>query len=274
MAINVVNIFDVSAEQNNGRVTSLRRKVLVEGVTSTTADDYIEEIIQSGVVPSGSITVAGDILYLRKRSFQLTDQTAIGDAMIDLVYERQEFSSSDPGGPGVIRPVSGGTSLKGVQTEKDRQGAKLSVTHTYSATDKGRFPDNTPRAGQTDEPQGGLLSILMPMSTLRFTFNMSTDNPGAFTQKYVSKVNATSWQGEGPRTWLCTVGDFNLVDDTTSPRVYQMSFTFELDVETWDNDCTIRYTDPLTGKPPDQLVDGVGVKQIQWYEEEEFNTDF
>jgi hypothetical protein len=281
MAITFTEIRDVQAEEENGRVVSLTRRGRIRGLTSPGAKSYVDQILSSSAVPgSGSSIVAnGSTLRLVKRTPVIDDDSGLGTALVDLLYERQESSTSDGGGGGGgddTPTLEGGTSLKRVQTNRNRDGTPLKISYEWPAGTKGVMADGvTPRDGAV-EKQGGKISVLVPMSSVFGSFTFATNSPGAITQEYAGHVNSVTWQGGAPRTWMCTDARFKLVDDSVSPPIYRLRFEFEYDELTWDNDTTLAFIDVDTRRPPPDVDDSVngGLKVIQYYPEKDFNEDF
>ena len=271
MPVTFENVFDVSATWENGRLVRLRRAGYVEGLTSTDPADYVEEILDSGALPSGTVTISGSTLYLLNYEINLNDDSGIGDARIDVIYDRGEGSSENQ--PGQTPTLRGGSSLKQVETAVDRDGLPITVSYTWPEDSKTVYPNGEDKAGTT-ETTGGRISVLRPMSSVTGTIRVSTSSPGALAQAYSGHVNSTNWQGGVPRTWMCTEVGFRLIDDTQSPPIYELSFSFEYDENTWDDETTVRFIDPSTGEPPDDIEEGNGLKQIQYYPEKDFNEDF
>lgn len=278
MSIQFENIFDVSAKRKNGRIISLKRKGHITGLTTSGVDpeSYLQEIESSGVIPKDSITIEGSKLYLVEYEISIDDQSGLGDARVDLSYHVADGSSSGGGGGGgssTTPLLRGRASMKQIVTEKDRSGTAITVEHTWPADDKGVYPDGTRKAGTT-ERQGGTIRVLYPMKVLEGGFALNTSNPDGITDSYIGRVNSSSWRNGGPREWLCTNVEYELIDNSQSPPLYNFTFTFERDDQTWDNDTTAVFEDPATGNPPVDLIDGVGIKQIAYYPEKNFGDDF
>lgn len=273
MAITLENLFDMSCTEANGRVTTLRRAGYVQGLTSTDPADYAEDVLAAGAVPSAgsTITINGDTLYLRARVVKASDDSALGDARVELAYEVADASTDDSGTP----VLEVGTTLRQVETGKDANGDPITVSYDWPDGAKGLLPDGEAKDGAT-HTIGGTIRVMKPTSQLRGSFNKATNTPGSFTRAYVGKVNSTTWQGDPARTWMCTRATAKLVDNASDPKVWQMDFTFEYDENTWDDETTVIYIDPETGRPPDGIDDPAdnGIEIIEYYGEKDFNTDF
>lgn len=111
-------------------------------------------------------------------------------------------------------------------------------------------------------------------STLSCTILVVTNTPGAISKQFGNKLNSETWQSGGPRTWLCTEASFRSVDLTTSPQLWEMTFSWQEDVDGWDKNSAAVFMDPLNGKAAPDLIDDVGIKVIEWHEEIDFNNYF
>lgn len=272
MPITFTDVFDVRAEEEAGRIVSLQRRGRIEGLESTDPSTYIAEILSSGEVPlSGSaITVNGSTLYLRRRSPNVGNDHGLGQASVDLFYERSEGGSTETGETPTLEVRA---SLRQVQRNVDRDGNPFVVTYNWPAGAKARFPDGSPKAGLA-ETQAGPLSIFEPTVELVGEVVKGTNDPGALAAQYIGKVNSVAWQGYDPRHWLCTNVVARLIDNTTTPKLWNYAFGFELDESGWDSQTTLAFVDSETGKTPDDIAEGNGLVTFNWYETKDFNEDF
>ena len=248
-----------------GRNEEVTRVAHITGLTSTDAAGIVAEMLSAtGLPASGStITVGSDTLYLVQLIPVLTrDQQTSGE--VRLVYRRRELSSDAPGG--TVPTLQGGAALKQVTTQLDANGDPITVEHTWPADDPD-FPGET-------HVQGGEIQVDAAMSELVGTIVVQTASPGAIADSWVNYVNSNNWQNGEPRTWKCQRVPFTLLDDTTSPDTWELSFHFEKDRQTWDNDTTAIFIDPRTGRPPENLVENEGYKKIQYYPARNFGELF
>ena len=256
--------------ERNGRIEQVTRIANVTGLTQATPHGLAAEMLTATGMPASGSTISvivGSIintLYLEERQCRLAPvDGALTNGVVKLVYNRRETASSDSGTTPTLR---GGTTLKQVTTEKDRSGNPLIVEHTWPATDED-YPNKT-------QETGAEMTVLVPMSSLFGEFTSAESSPGNITKAWSGYVNSDTWQGGDPRTWMCTQANFDLVDDTTTPRTYRFAFSFEYDDQTWDNDTTVVFLDPRTGRPPVGLETDVGVKKIEYYPQRNFGNTF
>ena len=272
MPITIENVFDLGGEEEAGRLVSLRRGVRLSGLTSTNPENYAAEVFASSVVPaSGSvIAINGSTLYLRKRSLQVSDDVALGQAVVELGYERSEGSSTETG---TVPTLGGRGSLRRVDRTVDRDGNPYEVIYTYPEDSNETYPNGQAKA-LTTEKVGATLSVLEPSIVLSGSVTKETHTPGAIIADYDGKVNSIAWQGYDPRHWLCIDANFTLIDDTTTPPLWRFDFAFELDDTGWDTQTTVIFINPQTGQAPPDIAEGNGLLTVSHYETKNFNEDF
>ena len=266
-----------SAKQDKGLVQEITATARVEGMTSTDSGWVTEALSATGLPASGSslVLASGETLYLEGRNPSLIDGERTS-ATVQLSYKRRDGSSSETGGVPVLE---GGTALKQIRTQKDRNGAPITVSHLWPDDSKATYPDGTPKAGTTEEVNAEI-DVMVPMSTLSGEIIVQTSTPGAISQNNAGHLNSATWQGGAARTWMCTAVTFRLLDNTTTPPLYSMRFNFEYDDQTWDNDTTAVFIDPQTSQVP--LIDagdlplpnGKEVVKVEYFPTTDFNQDF
>lgn len=168
---------------------------------------------------------------------------------------RYKVPGGDPPPPGQPWTLSGGASLEEIESQLDRNGNQIVVTHN------GR-------------PQGGVIRPLMPRRVLHARWTGQSMFPGDLVDAYAGKTNLSDWQGGLPGTWLCLDIDFDPVDVRADPVLYEYnaSFRHKDDGGGEGHDPQIVFIDPETGQPPPGLVAGEGFKTIPWYLRAEFNA--
>lgn len=173
-------------------------------------------------------------------------------ATVDLVYRRQEFAIQ-PDEEGYQANFSGGTALETIQTQKDKNGDPITVTHN----------------GVT---QGGFINVTIPRSSLNVSAIDAQTEPGSISTAWVGKVNSANWNGGEPGTWMCTSVTFDAFDLSVAPPKWRFNFSFTHRAEGWNPD--VVFIDPTTGKPPSGLVEGEGYKTIEYFETKDFGQTF
>lgn len=271
MAIELDTVFDVSAERDRGRIKSLTRAYILRGLDATSPATYVQQVSQYSGIPRGITVVHGVALWYQSERITTGDSVPIGFARVDVTFERPASGFTGQQQQSGTLQLRGGSGLKQVVTELDREGNPITVQHTWPADSKAVYPDGSPKAGTT-ETQGGSIRVNVPTSDLSVVIFRATNAPGVFQRQIVGKVNATTWQGGAARTVLCTGAPFELVDEAQDPYIYRFTLNFAHDPETWDNDTTVRFIDASTGQPPADLVDGTGIKSIEYYEAVDFNA--
>lgn len=272
MAITVDNVFDMGADVEDGLIESYRRQLRLSGLTSTSPDNYVNEILNSTAVPSdgSAITVKGQTLYLRGKSVDVGNDSPLGGAIVNLTYRRSEGGSTETGTTPTIE-VRG--SLRQVERSKDANGDPYQLQFTWPADAKGVYPNGQPKA-DTTQRVSGVLRVFEPEVTLVGEVSKATNTPGTIVKSYLGKVNATTWQGEEPRTWLCSEATARPLNLTQNPQLWSFFFGFSLDESTWDSQTTLVFIDPETNQPPDGIAEGNGLLTVTHYDTKNFNEDF
>lgn len=235
--------------------------------SETSPSSYVRDALNDPNVPaSGStLTINGQTLYLDGREVVVDDNSELTAAVIELTYQRRDVSASQGGSP----TLSGEVAVQQIRTQIDPDGNPITVTHTWAEDDKGVFADGTPRANQT-ETQGGTIDVYRPQVAFQTTFSERTSAPVGLARQYVGKVNGPNYVGAPSRTIMCTAMQFELVDASLTPPLYQFRVSFAEEPNTWDDLTTAVFIDPSTGKAPPDVVVGEGIVQIPYYQTANF----
>lgn len=255
-----------SLEETDGVVTSLTRVFRVTDVTGSDYNKAFTALNAAGIPAFNSSPSGLSNLVLTRRSVSLVGSEK--DAF-DVTCEYQIFGTAE-----VDRWFSGSTTLQQISTENDNSGNQILLEHTY--------PDDDPDFGintdfnPTDTPvavkQGGEISVFSPTSTITSTHIQNTNSPTNIALGWVGHVNSKSWGGSGTRQWMCTDVSHESLDIDSSPEQWKMTFEFQYKSEGWTP--TALFIDPRTGRPPQNLIDDEGIKDIFWHPERDFNTLF
>ena len=272
MSITVDSVFDLGAEEEDGLILSYRRQIRLTGLTSNAPDNYVNEIYASAEIPAdgSTIVVKGQTLYLRGRSVDVGDDVPLGGAIVNLTYRRSEGSTTETGETPTIE-VRG--SLRQVERSKDENGDPYQLQYTWPDTSKAVYPNGQAKA-LTTERVSGTLRVLEPEVVLVGEVAKATNNPGNVVKGTLGRVNATAWQGEDPRHWLCSEAVARPLNLTTNPQLWSFFFGFSLDENGWDSQTTLVFIDPDTGQPPDGIAEGNGLLTVPYYDTKNFNEDF
>lgn len=148
---------------------------------------------------------------------------------------------------------------------------QIFVQHTFPTQYKGNAPN-------TVYTQGGEIQVQYPAANFQFEGFLNTTMPGAFRDLIHGMVNSITFLGKSPRTWLCAEVGYHCVGLAVpiggGMKVPRYKFNFEMlyNPDTWDN--TVVFIDATTGKPPANLVPGVGTKIIPYLPSVNFNDMF
>lgn len=278
MAIAVIpeRLGSVHAVEVDGALSSLTRTFRVTGLTKQSAGYGYLALAEAAnaVYASGfpGVTVGGILpgtgygnLVLSKVTPKILDVDA---TVCDVELEYVPVSSA------AYYPVfQGSSSLKQVTTEKDYLGEQILVEHTFPDDDVD-FGLNTTfnPSDTTPKPvlQGGEVSILIPAAEQELTIMISTNTPMNYCLAYLGRINGFSWGGSAPYQWICSDASYTIHNLASSPVTWKFSFKFQYDPLGWPKNAI--FVDPRTGKPPQDLVPGEGIVEVNCYEVADFNT--
>jgi hypothetical protein len=248
--------------ERDGIVVEIRDTYLVTGLTAGGSGTHNQEqdALNTAGVPGPGDAYTGDSpnivgLVCTTRQARALTPTIVE---VECIYR---IPSLDHGIAPIVgvtdlmdaQSFSGTTFLTNYPTQLDVTGAPITVAHNGIA-------------------QGAEVSASRPRAEIGWSATLLTNDPLSYVYNFVGFVNSGDFVYVGDtRMWLCTGIDFNMVQrsmqagTTTS---WHFDFRMAYDPRTWDAD--VWYTDPMTGKPPADLVSGTGYKQVQIYPEANF----
>jgi len=257
MSIVVNELFDkLQTREEGGAAVSLTRVFRITGLSPST---YIVDAYNAVGIPAPNEPILGGQLVCFRRDLRVVDKNANG-VIVDMFVEylrNNAFISFE-------FSFSGGTNLQQVETQRDFFGNQIFVQHVYPADDP-EFPS-------TLVTQGGAVDVQIPMSTLEVTAQIQALYPDLISRSFTGCVNAFPWAAGAPGTWLCSSVSFQLRDEIAFPPRYDMTFQFTHNLQTWTP--LIVFQDERTGKPPANLVPGVGIRTVDWYPPVDFSFFF
>lgn len=246
--------------EQEGVVVSMSRRFLVTGLTPTgipTPD--VQAFTASGVPQHGDSAPGNTNLKVRQREYSTVPDTP-SSAYVDVQYATvADWANSFV--------FSLGGSIQQKQTDVDRLGNRIQLSWTYPSD----YPDEQLR-GQVYTTAINE-SVTVPHLTMTATGSLYVDYPNQIALEWMNKVNSTTWAGAPPYYWMCT-GCAARGRDIGPGRshLWEFDWTFEYKPDSWR--VIAKITDPQTGNVPDDVVDGVGVKEVDWFLTKDFNTLF
>ena len=229
------------------------RVATVSGLSGHAADRLRAALAATGVPRVGDAHPTIANLYAQSLHVAPDGPTA---AVVTIRYRSRAAEA------GQAPLVEVGSSVVQTTTDTDSAGARITVSYTPT--------------GEAAElkTQGARLSILAPQTTLRFT-RTEDARPLAKARTFVGTVNRTAVFDSAAGTWLCTAITGRSVDGPRSGGgsgggggVYEVTYEFQYESQGWQPRAT--YIDPQTNRPPADVADGVGVKAVRIYAEQEF----
>lgn len=261
MAVIADPIGTYNVVEQEGVVVSMTRRFIVNNLTPTGIPTPDRQAFQASGVPQHGDSAPGNTnLKVRQREFSVIPGTPSA-GYVDVQYATvADWANSFT--------FSGGGSIQQKQTDTDRLGNRISLSYTYPAD----YEPNPELAGTTFTTSINE-SVTVPHLTMTATGSLYVDYPNEIALEWMNKVNSTFWAGAPPYYWLCTACNF-VGRDTGLGRshLWQFDWTFEYNPLSWA--VVAKITDPITGRVPDDVVYGVGVKEVDWYVTKDFNILF
>jgi hypothetical protein len=246
-SIHLDRLGEVSIKEQAGEIVEIVRGAIV---TIATAGGYVAtRILDAENVPQVGDAVISTLplLKLEDRELDYINDTKDGRAVfkLTLTYRLQRETAAFP--------LRGGTTLQQVTTQVDRMGAQITVSHQ----------------GDT---QGGEVSVMDTQGSMEFETVEATNDPSSIAKEWVKHVNISLWNGDEAGRWLITDATWDIKNSSSDPRTYK--FKWQMEYNANGHKPSVAYKDPQTNKMPDGLVDGTGIKDVDWYEDAEFNDKF
>ena len=159
------------------------------------------------------------------------------------------------------------SSVQEIQSETDFNGLTISVSHTFPETDKD-YPGET-------RTQGASVQLRVPTTVYTRNLLAYTEYPEVY-QAILGSVNAATWFGHPAGYVRCTsvrpVQCWRVAAGEGFVTKWMIQFTFEMCYKGWAEQ--VAYIDERTGRPPENLVQGTGMKAVQVSEYYDFNQLF
>ena len=248
--VDIIDGNKVERTRKGWRATRLAR---VTGLTGAGHERVYNAYSAPGMPAYNSAHPSIPGIYLKEMYFD-TESGSPTQAKVRLVYLPLRFSPM----PGSDARIRVGATVEQESTYEDIDGNVMFV----------EYDDGT-----TVREQGGTVSVLRPKVTREYVREEDED-PGALAEAYVGTVNEAGWYADPTapaRVWLCNDIASESTDGGETFTVRYM-FTKKTHRPTFNWDVFLQWMDPQTGRPPKDLVVGVGTKSYQIAAESNFNA--
>lgn len=254
-------IFDTTeqleASETEGNIDFLRRRFLATGAVGNDSTVLWEGLNAVGIPRANEWAPGNTNLVCVGRQVRLLQNSK---HQLEVVCEYRPIGSSQTN-----FIFSGGTSLAQASTQVDRFGNQIAVSHTWPGDDDD-FPSKT-------HLQGLDMNVLQPQTTMQAVGQLQVAFPDYVSRLWTGSMNSAAWSGASPYQWMCTACDWTPLDVGIGRlRRWQFRFEFQHAITGWIPQTW--FIDSRTGKPPVNLVPGVGIRQVDWYGELDFNILF
>ena len=250
------------------------RKIGVSGITTGSAWARMQLAVEySGAVEGERFRPEPGMPMSICKSVGAEPQDSNDTFLVTATYGPTDMASEDE--PELEAQVAVTTSTAQETTNRDWEGKFVVLEHP----------------GQAVTKQTGTMSVLVPRTSISIK-RLESDSPLERSKEFTGKVNAENWTVDGSapaRTWLCSAISGNSNDggatfEVTYDFLYRPNTSIWYDGEEnptavagWDQ--VITFTDPETGKIPDDVIDedtgkiliATAVQVVQVYEVINFN---
>lgn len=246
--------------EQEGVVMSMTRRFIANGLTPTgipTPD--VQAFTASGMPQHGDSAPGNTNLKVRQREYNMVQDTPTA-GYVDVQYATvADWANSFV--------FSVGSSIQQRQTDVDRLGNRIQLSWTYPSD----YPDEQLR-GQVYTTAINE-TVTESNMTLTATGSLYVDYPNQIALDWTNKVNSTFWAGAPPYFWKCAQCNARGRDiGLGRAHLWEFDWVFEYHPQSWAIVAKIR--DPQTGNVPDDVVNGVGIKTVDWYYTKDFNVLF
>jgi len=268
-----IHIDRMSTLETRERMGSLRRLVREAIVSGVDTDnwDLVTQALDESELPQYKDHLTDDEglnafdLVLVERNATAIDKDKV---RVELIYENWtdiEEDLDDPRGGFVTGEVRSNIQQK--TSNLDRFGTQVVVAHIYPAEDP-NHPSET-------LAQGGEFQYYEAQRTIFIRGIKQTRTPWLIANAITGRVNSIPFSGEPATTWLCTGCTWKISWPGKSVGGYRqnhylMNFEFQHNPDTWNP--TVVFIDDVTGKPPINLVQGVGYYQVDKMPQADFEA--
>lgn len=258
-------IEDLELNEKRGVVMGLRRKALVVDIPAHTDWSVMYAALEDAGIPAANSyldNVNNPQLQLTDRDIKMVDKDK---AEVVLTYGKFNDEGQQLYYSGVVtdRAVAGKMTTSVVQKSTNLYrfagtGPQQLITleHTYPA-------DDEDFGGLTVE-QSGTIDVQVPQRTFTIEGIKEVSAPWQMAERLIAAINKGVWLGQPKWTWMCT--EVSWLYRTYAN--YYMTFTFQHNEDTWNP--TAVFIDDRTKRPPKDLIEDVGYKQIRYFREVEF----
>jgi hypothetical protein len=246
----------LNLQESQGIVTSITRRYLVTGLSDTDFTVLYSAITDAGV-PTFETALPGytNLEVIGRSAVPVPNSTT-------MCYVDVEYGIVASEGHNYTFTMDG--TVSNLTTPVDRFGLPIVVQHTYS-TDDEQFPGLT-------ESQGGNINVMDPSLVMTATGIETTNRPLEIVRRWIGQLNASAWAGFPALTWLCTNVKAVPMDASSQENQWQLTFSFQLNKFGWTPYAV--FIDQRTGRPPANVVSGVGYVPVSWYPQLNYGHKF
>jgi len=252
----------VEAQEIHGVIVRLVRRARVIEIPDTSYTALFTALAAAGVPAADSTLAGASNLTLTERNPSIVEGDP-GTVDVDLIYTKFDNKGQSLDAPPLgLMTGSVRVSVQQLSRNTDIDGLAVSVEHTWPNDD----PDHP---GEIDV-QGGEFQAQVPQRTFTVEGFKITNKPWIIANAIIGRVNSGTFSGEPKHEWMCVAANWRIADNDVASNRYFMSFEFQHNSDTWNP--SVIFIDPRTGKPPVDLIQDVGFKNVRVNPEANFEA--
>jgi len=236
----------------------IKRIVIVDDLGKASDPGGWENVMQEALDAAGAVMSSAhpdvSYIYLRDAEAEAIDKHQV---KLTLTYSRVDFLHSIGFEDGAVEV---GASVIAQETNKDKDGNEMFLSHIYPEGYQ-RSPHDTPLSAPSEaDVQGHMATVMWPQVTWSVNRIESISKADLKTKAktYVGKVNNDTWDGCAAGTVLCT----RIQGRSTDGGVhFNIVYEYEYREETWDH--TALYIRDNGKPPPETDANSLKVYRIQ-----------
>ena len=152
---------------------------------------------------------------------------------------------------------SGGVTTSQVTSAKDKNEALITLSHTV---------------GTDTQTVVAKVSAFEAQPYANFETVESQTYPMALAIVWANHVNSKVFRGKPAGTWRVVNVEYERLDMSAATKLWKFRWQIQYNRDGWNPH--VFFVDPASGEIPADVVAGVGDKDVDWYDEVDFDLKF
>lgn len=237
----------------------LFRTARITGTSGATAVDKLLDALATEGLPAIGDALAADKPWLRLQRI-IPREGRDGEIDVGLVYSTQSDALTGSAGYARIRV---GAEVEQIEVKYDYLGQEYALQYHYPAD----YKANEKLAGTDSEVAQARWTIDRSRRVVTYTRTEAV-SPAVLQDLYLDTVNAAGWNAfpaDAAGTWRCISVEAEANYGGVS---WEVTYVFKHRAEGWYT--VVAWEDPNTGKPPADLIEGLGWHKIVDYRQQSY----